>query len=68
MSFGSDIAGGCCQFAPWGLLTALFMAFMVGVLSWVLLNESHCKHQAIKRGFAEFNPTNRVFQWKEAKP
>jgi hypothetical protein len=52
------------------LILALFLGFIggCGMVAVPVAQELNAlEKQAVQRGLAEYNPTNGVWQWKEAK-
>lgn len=43
----------------------LLMVMLIGFAAGGLLMQSACEKDAVKQGFAEYNPTNKIFQWKK---
>ena len=42
----------------------MFIAFIIGMAYGANELNVKCRREAIERGFAEYNPTNGIWQWK----
>lgn len=49
------------------LIMGAVAGFMIGFFAASEIVSGNFHYQAIKRGFAEYNQTNGVWQWKGAK-
>lgn len=43
------------------------VAFVIGFIGGFSIAEGRYQSDAIQRGFAQYNPTNGVWMWKEGK-
>jgi len=48
------------------LVALVFVIIMsiVGLIFGVYIGGSHMQREAVDRGYAQYNPTNAVWQWK----
>ena len=65
MSFGSDMAGGCFQFVPGWVWVAIVLLLGAGFLTGFRVAASRYETEALEHGYAQYNPTNGVWQWKK---